>query len=136
MRNPQPIQGSSATRCKSLSNALESHSISLEYATKQGDEWRGSSLTQSMSQVFKKSRERALKTGQATIYKHPQRIEPLGSRCRSARVDRTPWSDRPDAATASGCTCATSPMLATCPFFESRSLDFQRSQNVTLLGKV
>jgi uncharacterized membrane protein len=55
-RNPQPTQGSSATRCKSLSNALESHSISLEYATKQRDEWRGSSLAQSMSQVFKESR--------------------------------------------------------------------------------
>jgi hypothetical protein len=58
MRNPQPTQGSSATRCKSQSNALKSHSISLEYATKQGDECRGSSLAQSMSQVFKESRER------------------------------------------------------------------------------
>jgi hypothetical protein len=38
-------------------NALESHSISLGLATKQGDEWRECSIAQSMSQVFKESRE-------------------------------------------------------------------------------
>jgi hypothetical protein len=41
------------------------------------------------------------KAGQTNIYKHPQRIEPLGSRCRFARVDQTRWSDRLNAATHS-----------------------------------
>jgi hypothetical protein len=47
----------SATRCKSLNNALDSHSISLEYATKKEDEWRKYSLAQSMPQVFRSARE-------------------------------------------------------------------------------
>ena len=52
-RNPQQTQESSATKRNSQSNALESHSISLGLAIKQGDEWRECSLAQSMPQVFK-----------------------------------------------------------------------------------
>jgi hypothetical protein len=49
------LKGSSVTRCNSQSNALESHSISLGRTIKQRDEWKGCSLAQSMSQVFKES---------------------------------------------------------------------------------
>jgi hypothetical protein len=55
--NPQQTRRSSATRCNSQCNALESHSISLEYATKQGDEWKRCSLTQRMSQYLRSARD-------------------------------------------------------------------------------
>jgi hypothetical protein len=59
-------QGSSATRCNSLSNTLESHSISLELAIKQGDEWSECSLAQTLSQVFKGTRGKPPRS--ATFY--------------------------------------------------------------------
>jgi hypothetical protein len=49
------------------------------------------------------------KAGQTSIYKPLQRIEPLGTKKLPARANRTRRLDRPDATTASGRTCATTP---------------------------
>jgi hypothetical protein len=43
------------------------------------------------------SQERGPKAGQTCIYRHPLKIEPLGSRFRFARADRTRRSNWPDA---------------------------------------
>jgi hypothetical protein len=87
-KQSQPTRGSSATRCKSLSNALESHSISLEYATKQGDKWRKCSIAQSMPQVFRSARGRPPKPS------HHLFIAPRTNMAVTPSLDE--FLDRPD----------------------------------------
>jgi hypothetical protein len=58
---------------------------------------------------------RVPKSRPPTIYKRPQRIEPLGCHCYPPQGDRTRRSERPNIALASGHYTPSPWMVATCP---------------------
>jgi hypothetical protein len=67
---------------------LESLNLTLDLQPSKGDEWERVCLTQEDVKMIKKPREFP-KSWSPIIYKHPQRIEPLGSTLLPTQDDRT-----------------------------------------------
>jgi hypothetical protein len=87
---------------------LESLNLTLDLQSSKGDEWEGVCSAQEDVKMIKRLRE-FHKSRSPTIYKCPQKIEPLGSTLLPARGDRTRRSDRPDARAkpTDGATCTS-----------------------------
>jgi hypothetical protein len=92
---------------------LESLNLTLNLQPSKGDEWEEICLAQKDVKMIKMSRE-IPKSQPPTIYKGPQRIEPLGSSLCLPQGDRTRRSIWPDIASASGHYVPSPRMAAMC----------------------